>query len=85
MKVGQHIGSLEFLFPKEYTDTLKCFQYEAPHSSLDDIKYVIETDTGYKMSELFDEFSIEPLGAASLAQVTEFIFLYHLTYCGCCA
>lgn len=69
MKVGQHIGSLEFLFPREYTDTLKCFQYEAPHSSLEDIRYVIETDTGRKMSELFETFFEEPLGAASLAQV----------------
>lgn len=69
MKIGQHIGSLEFLFPKEYTDTLRCFQYEAPQSPLEDIRYVIESDTGLKMSELFESFDEKPLGSASLAQV----------------
>jgi len=69
MKVGQHIGSLEFLFPKEYTETLRCFQYEAPQSSMRDIQYVVETDTGQSMTDLFESFDEEPLGAASLAQV----------------
>ncbi|XP_066931298.1 aarF domain-containing protein kinase 1-like [Clytia hemisphaerica] len=69
MKVGQHIGSLEFLFPKEYTETLRIFQYEAPHSPMKDIKYVIESDTGKSMYDLFESFDEKPLGAASLAQV----------------
>lgn len=69
MKVAQHIGSLDFLFPKEYTDTLKCFQYEAPRSSLVNVRYVIESETGRTMSELFYEFVEEPIGSASLAQV----------------
>ena len=72
MKVGQHIGSLEFLFPKEYTDTLRCFQYEAPESSMRDIQYVVETDTGQSMSDLFESFDEKPLGAASLAQVSRY-------------
>jgi len=69
MKVGQHIGSLDFLFPKEYTETLKCFQYNAPESSMSDIKYVIETDTAKPLSELFETFDEKPIGSASLAQV----------------
>uniref|UniRef100_T2MA03 Uncharacterized aarF domain-containing protein kinase 1 n=1 Tax=Hydra vulgaris TaxID=6087 RepID=T2MA03_HYDVU len=69
MKIGQHIGSLEFLFPKEYTETLKCFQYQAPASNIDDVRYVIESETNQKIEELFSEFNPEPIGAASLAQV----------------
>ena len=69
MKIGQHIGSLEFLFPREYTDTLKCFQHEAPESSYNDVKYVIESDTHQKMEELFKSVDKKPIGAASLAQV----------------
>lgn len=69
MKVGQHIGSLDFLFPKEYTETLKCFQYNAPESPIEDIKYVIESDTSKSMGELFDTFDEKPVGSASLAQV----------------
>ena len=71
MKVGQHIGSLDFLFPHEYTDTLKCFQYNAPESSLKDIVYVIESDTRQPMGELFQSFERKPVGSASLAQVSQ--------------
>ena len=71
MKIGQHIGSLDFLFPKEYTETLKCFQYKAPESSIDDIRYVIETDTLHSMEELFTSFEEIPIGSASLAQVSD--------------
>lgn len=69
MKVAQHIGSLDFLFPAEYTETLKCFQYEAPSSSFEDVSFVIETDTKQRMEELFSSFEQKPIGSASLAQV----------------
>lgn len=69
MKVAQHIGSLDFLFPAEYTETLKCFQYEAPASSFEDVSFVIETDTKQRMEELFSSFEQKPIGSASLAQV----------------
>lgn len=69
MKVGQHVGSLDFLLPVEYTSTLKCFQYNAPESPYEDIRYVIETDTLHSMDELFLSFDKKPIGSASLAQV----------------
>ena len=74
MKIAQHIGSLEFLFPKEYTETLKCFQYQAPASSIDDVKFVIKSETNQSIEELFSEFNPKPIGSASLAQVSYFKF-----------
>lgn len=69
MKIGQHIGSLDFLFPREYTETLKCFQYNAPESPIEDIISVIESETSCSMRELFSSFDEKPIGSASLAQV----------------
>jgi len=69
MKIGQHIGSLDFLFPKEYTETLKCFQYNAPESPIENIKYVIESDSSHSMRDIFLSFDEKPIGSASLAQV----------------
>lgn len=69
IKVGQHIGSLEYLLPMEYVKTMKVFHNEAPQSALCDLYKVIEEDLGTKVSDLFTSFESEPLGAASLAQV----------------
>ncbi|XP_054153228.1 aarF domain-containing protein kinase 1-like [Oppia nitens] len=69
IKVGQHIGALEYLVPHEYVSTLKVLHSRAPRSSIDDIKRVIHADTGQTTDELFAEFDEEPIGTASLAQV----------------
>ncbi|KAK7103933.1 aarF domain-containing protein kinase 1-like [Littorina saxatilis] len=69
IKVGQHIGSLEYLLPKEYVRTMKIFHNEAPQSELKELYKVIEDDLGEKVEDLFTSFEPEPLGAASLAQV----------------
>ena len=41
IKVGQHIGALEYLVPTEYVNTLKVLHSRAPRSSIHDIKRVI--------------------------------------------
>lgn len=46
IKVGQHIGALEYLFPREYVHTFKLFHSEAPQTSLDQIVAVIEEELG---------------------------------------
>ncbi|MCL4130195.1 UNVERIFIED_CONTAM: hypothetical protein GTU68_059519, partial [Idotea baltica] len=68
-QVGQHLGSLEYLLPYEYVDTLKILHSKAPKSPLQDIYSVIRHEFKKEPSELFSEFEAEPLGAASLAQV----------------
>nr|XP_054597960.1 aarF domain-containing protein kinase 1 isoform X1 [Nothobranchius furzeri] len=69
IKVGQHLGALDYLLPEEYTSTLKVLHSRAPQSSLEEIQQVIREDLGKELSEIFVSFEEEPQGAASLAQV----------------
>ncbi|XP_007472792.2 aarF domain-containing protein kinase 1 [Monodelphis domestica] len=69
IKVGQHLASLEYLLPSEYTRTLKVLQSQAPQSPLEDIEQVIEEDLGKEIKDIFKSFDKTPLGTASLAQV----------------
>ncbi|XP_050537119.1 aarF domain-containing kinase 1 [Daktulosphaira vitifoliae] len=69
VKIGQHIGALENLFPKEYTETLKVLHSNAPITPLSQIYKVIEEDLKQDVNEIFSEIDPKPLGAASLAQV----------------
>ncbi|XP_066550896.1 aarF domain-containing protein kinase 1 isoform X2 [Amia ocellicauda] len=69
IKVGQHLGALDYLLPEEYTSTLKVLHSRAPQSSLQEIEEVIKEDLGKEIRQLFVSFSENPEGAASLAQV----------------
>ncbi|CAJ1074184.1 aarF domain-containing protein kinase 1 [Xyrichtys novacula] len=69
IKVGQHLGALDYLLPEEYTSTLKVLHSRAPQSSMEEIRQVIREDLGKELSELFVSFEEKPQGAASLAQV----------------
>ena len=44
VKVGQHIGSLDYLLPLEYVNTFKVFHNEAPKTPLHRLKKVIEEE-----------------------------------------
>ncbi|XP_049626352.1 aarF domain-containing protein kinase 1 [Suncus etruscus] len=69
IKVGQHLGSLNYLLPEEYTSTLKVLHSQAPQSSLHEVRQVIREELGKEIHDLFASFDDTPLGAASLAQV----------------
>ena len=69
IKVGQHIGALDYLLPEEYVSTMKVLHSRAPKMELKDIYAVLHEDLGKDPKLLFDEFDDEPLGTASLAQV----------------
>uniref|UniRef100_A0A672SLA0 AarF domain-containing protein kinase 1 n=1 Tax=Sinocyclocheilus grahami TaxID=75366 RepID=A0A672SLA0_SINGR len=69
IKVGQHLGALDYLLPEEYTSTLKVLHSRAPQSSMEEIRQVIREDLGKELSDLFIQFEEKPQGAASLAQV----------------
>ena len=74
IKVGQHIGALDYLLPDEYVSTMKILHSNAPKMDLRDIYSVIKEDLGQDPHDLFEDFDKEPLGTASLAQVS---FSYH--------
>ncbi|CAH2328448.1 uncharacterized aarF domain-containing kinase 1 [Pelobates cultripes] len=69
IKVGQHLGALEYLLPPEYTRTLSVLHSQAPVTPLIDVLQVVKEELGEKSSHLFLHFDETPLGAASLAQV----------------
>lgn len=69
IKVGQHIGALEYLLPKEYVETMKVLHSKAPMSPMKDILAVLKEDLGKDPSEIFASIEPTPMGAASLAQV----------------
>lgn len=69
IKVGQHIGALDYLLPKEYVQTMKVLHSSAPQSSFSDVLKVLREDLKRDPYEIFESIDENPLGAASLAQV----------------
>ncbi|VDI72626.1 aarF domain-containing kinase, partial [Mytilus galloprovincialis] len=69
IKVGQHVGSLEYLLPMEYVETMKVLHNQAPQTPITELFKVLEEDLGQKVQDMFVQIDPEPLGAASLAQV----------------
>lgn len=69
IKVGQHIGAMDYVVPPEYTSTLKVLHSRAPKASLDDVRQVVKEDLGEDLETLFSDFEENPRGTASLAQV----------------
>ncbi|KAG2180424.1 hypothetical protein INT44_003428 [Umbelopsis vinacea] len=69
IKAGQHIASLTFVLPNEFTDTLSVLQDRAPFHSYDEVEKTFYDDFGKRISEVFSMFEERPLAAASIAQV----------------
>ncbi|KAK7870154.1 hypothetical protein R5R35_012717 [Gryllus longicercus] len=69
IKVGQHIGALDYLVPKEYVDTMKVLHSHAPSSKLEEIYKVLREDLKEDPLKIFASIEPEPIGTASLAQV----------------
>ncbi|MCJ1308440.1 hypothetical protein MMC25_002093 [Agyrium rufum] len=69
IKLGQHLSSMGYLLPLEWTETFIPLQDRCPVSSYESIEAMFMQDTGSPTSELFSSFAPEPIGSASLAQV----------------
>lgn len=52
IKVGQHLGALDYLLPQEYTSTLKVLHSQAPQSSMQEVRQVIREDLGKEVPRL---------------------------------
>ncbi|KAL8711283.1 MAG: hypothetical protein Q9220_004180 [cf. Caloplaca sp. 1 TL-2023] len=69
IKLGQHLSSMNYLLPLEWTRTFIPLQDKCPVSSIETIEQMFLDDTGQPIASHFDHFDQEPIGAASLAQV----------------
>ena len=69
IKLGQHLSSMGYLLPLEWTETFIPLQDKCPVSSYESIEQMFIRDTGKRIEDEFDDFSHDPIGAASLAQV----------------
>lgn len=69
IKLGQHLSAMNYLLPLEWTTTFIPLQDKCPVSSYASIEQMYRADTGKELLDYFSEFSTEPIGAASLAQV----------------
>ncbi|KAL3468270.1 ABC1 family-domain-containing protein [Aspergillus heterothallicus] len=69
IKLGQHLSSMGYLLPLEWTTTFIPLQDKCPVSSIESIEEMFVADTGKRIDELFESFEPTPIGAASLAQV----------------
>ena len=50
IKVGQHIGSLDYLLPPEYVQTMKVLHSNAPKNPVEDLYKVIRQDLKVNVS-----------------------------------
>lgn len=69
IKLGQHLSSMNYLLPLEWTTTFIPLQDKCPVSPYESIEQMFIKDTGSSIASHFDDFGTNPIGAASLAQV----------------
>ena len=54
IKLGQMVGTLEVLLPDEYIETFEPMFQEAPTSSMEDVRAIIEADMKAPLEDLFE-------------------------------
>ena len=63
------MGQMDNLVSDEYVEVFEPLYNHIPTSPFDEVKQIIEFETGKKLDEMFSEFEQEPIASASMAQV----------------
>ncbi|RKP23596.1 ABC1 family-domain-containing protein, partial [Syncephalis pseudoplumigaleata] len=66
---GQHLAAMTYILPSEWTEAMRPLHAHCPPTPIEQVRALIEDETGHAMDALFAEFNPVPLGVASLAQV----------------
>lgn len=69
IKVGQLLSTRIDMFEKEFLDELQVLQDKVPAFSTKQVLATIEEEFGRPYDQVFDEFDLTPIAAASLGQV----------------
>lgn len=72
LKIAQVLGKPD-LAPAAWVRRLVTLCDRAPATPFDTVQLVLEIEVGRSLGEIFENFEEEPLGSASIAQVTCFI------------
>eukprot|EP00466_Bigelowiella_natans_P001748 jgi/Bigna1/140351/aug1.55_g15059 len=69
IKVGQYLGTLDYMIPTTYVETMRgCFD-DAPSSSWEEVEETIKNEMKRPISGIFKYIDKKPIASASLAQV----------------
>ena len=64
------VGQLDQLIPPEYVVSFEPMLMQAPKTSFEDVKAIVESELHVKsLDDIFIDFEQEPLASASLGQV----------------
>jgi hypothetical protein len=69
VKLGQHLAQLDFILPEQYPAVLRELLADAPSSTYENVRAVVQEELGGWPEDIFDRFEKEPIASASLAQV----------------
>ncbi len=69
IKIGQLMATRPDLVPQEFAEELKQLYDGTKPSSIEEVREVIRAELGADVEDLFDEFSSDVLGSASIGQV----------------
>lgn len=69
VKLGQLLSTRSDLVPTEYISAFRTLQDAVDPFPGDEAREVVERELGVRVSKAFDEFELEPLASASMAQV----------------
>lgn len=71
IKLGQVLSTRPDLAGKELADELVKLQDEVPPFSFQSVRNIVETELEDSLENIFEEFNMEPIASASIAQVHE--------------